>query len=63
MTGSGQEMLWNAYIAYLKGWVNDHKEVDNFGDSPLGFVEWQKDNVAEPNEGDDYFDLDMGMED
>ena len=63
MTGNGQEMLWNAYLLYLKDWVNDHKEVDNFGDSPLGFVEWQKDNVAEPNEGDDYFDLDMGMED
>lgn len=56
-------MLWGAYLAYLKDWVNDHKGVDNFGDSPLGFVEWQKDSVAEPNEGDDYFDLDMGMED
>lgn len=63
MTVNGQEMLWSAYLAYLKDWVNDHKEVDNFGDSPLGFVEWQKDSVAEPNEGDDYFDLDMGMED
>lgn len=63
MSENGQIIMWNAYLAYLQDWVNENKEVENFGNSPLDFVEWQKESVAEPNEGDDYFDLDMGMED
>ena len=63
MTRNGQDALWFTYIQYLNDWINENASADNFGNSPLGFVEWQKMNVAEPNEGDDYFDLDMGMED
>lgn len=61
MSECGQEMLWNAYIAYLNEWVNDHKEVDNFGMSPVCFDEWQ-DNEGASEEGE-CLDVDMGMED
>lgn len=61
MTESGQEMLWNAYLAYLKDWVNYHKGVDNFGMSPVCFDEWQDNEVA--SEEDGCLDVDIGMED
>lgn len=61
MTNRGQEIMWNAYLAYLKGWVNDHKGVDNFGMSPVCFDEWQDNEGASEEYG--CLDVDIGMED
>ena len=37
---------WNAYLAYLKGWADEHKGIKFFGTSPACFAEWQDNEAA-----------------
>lgn len=60
MTRNGQEIMWNAYLLYLKDWVNDHSASENFGMSPACFDEWQDNEGA--SEDDGRIDIDIETE-
>lgn len=37
---TGEMIKWNAYLLYLKDWVNEHLDYKNKGLSPLTYEEW-----------------------
>lgn len=42
-----KEKLWDAYIAYLNDWADDHSNADCYGSAPLGFDEWMEEEYEE----------------
>ena len=36
-----QQIKWNAYLLYLKGWVEANRNASNYGNSPACFDDWE----------------------
>ena len=53
MTMHGQEIMWNAYLLYLKDWIDCHKGLEFFCQSPACYQEWLDNEMeAMENEGE-----------
>ena len=42
-----KEKRWDAYIAYLNDWADDHSDAESYGSAPLGFDEWLEEEYEE----------------
>lgn len=44
-----KERRWDAYIAYLNDWADDHSNAESYGQTPASFDEWLE-NEYDPDE-------------
>lgn len=44
-----KESQWDAYIAYLNDWADDHSDAESYGQTPASFDEWLE-NEYDPDE-------------
>ena len=44
-----KENQWDAYIAYLNDWADDHSDAESYGQTPASFDEWLE-NEYDPDE-------------
>ena len=42
-----KEKRWDAYIAYLNDWADDHSAAECYGAAPMGFDEWLEEEYEE----------------
>ena len=42
-----KEKRWDAYIAYLNDWADDHSSAECYGAAPMGFDEWLEEDYDE----------------
>ena len=42
-----KEKQWDAYIAYLNDWADDHSAAECYGAAPMGFDEWLEEEYEE----------------
>ena len=47
-----KEKRWDAYIAYLNDWADDHSDAESYGSAPLGFDEWLEEEYEEDNDAE-----------
>ena len=48
-----KEKRWDAYIAYLNDWADDHSAAECYGAAPMGFDEWLEEEYDWSEEDED----------
>ena len=48
-----KEKRWDAYIAYLNDWADDHSAAECYGSAPMSFEEWLEEEYREGEDDDE----------
>lgn len=48
-----KEKRWDAYIAYLNDWADDHSDAECYGSAPMSFEEWLEEEYREGEDDDE----------